>query len=94
MDAMFYVYVLQSDQNNQFYVGHTNDLKRRLKEHRSGRTTSLKGRGPYKLTYYEEFETRNEALSREKYLKSGSGREKRPSLIANFPQELVYQFNP
>ena len=89
---MFYVYILQSSLNNYFYVGHTNNLKRRLREHQAGRTTSLKGRGPYKLAYYEQFETRKEALVREKYFKSGSGREKRPALVTNFPQEFVRQF--
>jgi len=88
---MFYVYILQSIRNKQFYIGHTNNLTRRLREHRSGGTTSLKGRGLYKLVYYEKLETRAEALLREKYLKSGSGREKRPGLVANFSPEFVRQ---
>jgi putative endonuclease len=88
-----YVYILSSIRNNRFYVGHTNNLPRRLREHRTGRTASLKGWGPYKLAYYEKFATREEALSRERYFKSGAGREKRLGLITGFPQELVHRFN-
>lgn|GEM_PF-518443 len=91
--SQMYVNILKSIRNNRFYVGHTNDLERRLKEHWSGGTASLKGWKPYKLVYSEKFETREEAISREKYFKSGTGREKRLGLITNFPQELVRGFN-
>jgi len=90
---MFYVYILKSVQSDRFCVGHTNNLSRRLKEHRSGRTTSLKGRMPYRLVYYEMHKNREDALSSEKYFKSGAGRERRLDLIANFSHEMVHQFN-
>ncbi len=90
---MFYVYILKSIRNNRFYVGHTNNLSRRLKEHRAGGTASLKGWGPYRLVYYEAFAPRAEARSREIYFKSGSGREKRLGLIAIFPERMIRRFD-
>ena len=69
------VYVLRSERDGRFYVGFTNYLKRRLSEHNSGKTKSTKGYRPWKLILVEAYETRNKARSREKYLKSGSGKE-------------------
>lgn len=51
------------------------DLDRRLKEHNSGKTKSNKAFIPWDIIYTEEFDSVEEALKREKYLKSGSGRE-------------------
>ncbi len=72
---MYTVYVLKSIKNGQRYVGYTSDLQRRLKEHNSGQNISTKGHIPYKLMYTEEYKTLAEALKREHFLKSGSGRE-------------------
>jgi len=53
----------------------TNDLKRRIYEHNLGKNKSTRPYRPWTLVYFESFETRVEARSREKYLKSGIGRE-------------------
>jgi putative endonuclease len=53
----------------------TKDLAKRLKEHNSGKTKSNKAFIPWEIIYTEEFNSQEEALKREKYLKSGSGRE-------------------
>ncbi len=53
----------------------TSNLPRRLKEHNSGKTKSTKGFKPWKLFFFEDFDSRKEARNREKYLKSGIGRE-------------------
>ena len=71
----YFVYVLKSRRLNKFYTGMTKDLHRRLKEHNSGRTKSNKAFIPWEIIYTEEFNSEEEALKREKYLKSGSGRE-------------------
>ena len=71
---MIKVYVIHSTIEERFYVGMTENLDRRLKEHNSGRTKSTKGFGPWELFFYEEFEDRREARKREKYLKSGYGK--------------------
>ena len=72
---MFYVYVLRSIDDGILYKGITSDLKKRLQEHNSGKTRSTKAFIPWKIIYYETFETRIEARSREKFFKSGFGRE-------------------
>ena len=72
---MFTVYVLYSEEFNRTYTGLTNDLERRLKEHNSKQNRSTKAYVPWKVIYKEEIETRIKAREREKYLKSGIGRD-------------------
>jgi len=74
---MFFVYVLVSEVKSlRFYVGMTEDVDRRIKDHNQGKTRSTKGYAPWTLFYREEYKTRVEAREREKYLKSGSGKER------------------
>jgi putative endonuclease len=77
---MYYVYILQSLKDSKFYTGLTNDLSRRLQEHNSGQMKSTKGRVPFKLLYSEKYETRIEARAREKFFKTGGGRELRDEI--------------
>ncbi len=86
----YYVYVLKSELNGILYIGFTSDLERRLKEHNSGKTKSLKPYLPYKIVYTEQFDTREKAVNREKYLKSGIGRE----FIKNTLKKYIELFNP
>ncbi|MBI5306450.1 GIY-YIG nuclease family protein [Candidatus Wolfebacteria bacterium] len=74
---MYFVYILESKKDGKFYTGITNDLKRRLSDHNKGKssTPSTKNRGPFIVIYSEKVENRKIARKREKYLKSGSGRE-------------------
>jgi putative endonuclease len=71
---MFYVYVLQSESDDGLYIGFTTDLRLRLKQHREGKSFATSYRGPWKLIYYEAYLEEEDALGREKYLKSGGGR--------------------
>jgi len=71
---MFYTYVLQSNKNGNFYTGYTNDLRKRFKEHNEGKSVYTKGRGPYKIVYYEACLNEEDARSRELYLKTGKGK--------------------
>jgi len=64
-----FLYILQSQSSNRFYVGSTDDLQRRLSEHLRGHTPSTRGRGPWKLVYKEEFATLLEARRRELEIK-------------------------
>jgi putative endonuclease len=74
---MFYVYILVSEKKGvRFYVGMTEDVEERLKEHNSGKTKSTKGYLPWKLFKTESFQTRIEARKKEKYLKTGSAKER------------------
>ncbi|MBL7889822.1 MAG: GIY-YIG nuclease family protein [Bacteroidia bacterium] len=72
---MIIVYAISSLAKNYVYVGMTNDLTRRLQEHNSGQNQSTKAYKPFKLIYKEENEDRTSARKREKYLKSGIGKE-------------------
>ena len=66
---MFYVYVLKSKTDGKLYIGHTSDLKSRLGEHNRGENVSTKYRTPFKLVYYEAYQSREDAEEREKRLK-------------------------
>ena len=70
-----FVYVIRSEKDGRFYVGMTENIQRRLKEHNSGRTRSTKGYRPWRVVFTEEYPNRTEARKREKYLKSGVGKE-------------------
>jgi putative endonuclease len=71
----YFIYAIKSSFDGRIYVGFTSDLVNRLKEHNKGKTRSTKGFRPWSLIYKEAAETREEARNREKYLKSGSGKE-------------------
>jgi len=71
---MYIVYILRSEKDSKRYIGVTSDLKERLFEHRHGLVKSTKNRRPLRLIHTEEFETKSEALKREKFFKSGQGR--------------------
>lgn len=66
---MFYVYILKSKTDNQLYLGYTNDLRRRLEEHNSGKNKATKSRFPLDLIYYEAYRNKSDAKYREKMLK-------------------------
>lgn len=68
--ATYFVYMLKSLKDKKFYTGCTADLKKRLKQHNSGRVRSTKARRPFELVYWESFRTRSEAMRREKKLKT------------------------
>jgi putative endonuclease len=74
MNVTFITYVLKSKLDNNFYVGYTTNLKQRLDEHNSGRVKSTKARRPFEVVYYEVCYNQNDALHREKYLKSSYGK--------------------
>ena len=66
---MFYLYILKSKIDNELYIGSTNDLKRRLLEHNSGKCPSTKSRRPFELRYYESYFNEGDARKRESSLK-------------------------
>ncbi|MBI2720972.1 MAG: GIY-YIG nuclease family protein [Bacteroidetes bacterium] len=72
---MYYSYVLQSiKEPGYYYKGHCEDLEKRLLQHNSGMTKSIKNRIPFKVVYFEKFTLLEEAIAREKYFKSSAGR--------------------
>ena len=76
---MFYAYILISESTGKLYIGQTDNLMRRLCEHNdpthNPKKFTTKQKGPWKLIHSEEFSTRSEAMLREKWLKSGVGRD-------------------
>jgi putative endonuclease len=72
---MYYVYVLQSLEDSEFYTGFTIDLNHRIKEHNSRKGSSTKHRAPLKLVYFEWCISKKDAIAREKYLKTGKGKQ-------------------
>ncbi|MGA7306237.1 MAG: GIY-YIG nuclease family protein [Rhodothermales bacterium] len=71
---MYYVYILKSETLDRTYVGHTNDVQRRLLEHNSGNVPATANARPWTLEIYLAFDTRPKAIAFERYLKSHSGR--------------------
>jgi putative endonuclease len=71
---MYYVYVIVSN-DNQKYIGYTNNLKRRMEEHNSGKNKSTKGK-IWELVYYEAYRSKEDAFERERKLKQrGRGKQ-------------------
>jgi putative endonuclease len=58
---MYKTYILQSIQDGSFYYGHSKNLDQRLVEHNNGRVRYTKARRPWKVYYFEEFETKSQA---------------------------------
>jgi len=70
---MFHIYILQLN-NNQIYTGFTEDLKRRIAEHKNGKSKFTSQRLPVKLIHYETYLNKKDAMRREKYLKTTEGK--------------------
>lgn len=67
---MFFVYILQSEKDNGYYIGSTGDIDKRIEKHNKGQSKYTKSKRPWKLKYTEEYRTLSEARKREYYLKS------------------------
>ena len=79
---MYYVYILTNQTDKVMYIGVTNDLRRRLCEHKNEQIEGFTKRyHVHKLVYYEEYHEINDAIAREKQLK-GWKREKKNALVA------------
>lgn len=74
MSKFYYIYILRSDKDNNFYVGYTENLKLRFEQHTKGQVSSTKERRPLTLIYSEACLSKKDALHREKYLKTYLGR--------------------
>jgi len=67
---MYYVYVLQSESTGRFYVGQCDHLIRRFHAHQDGRNKATRNRGPWWMPYFEVFDSRAEAMARERSIKA------------------------
>ena len=81
---MWYVYVLESQKNGNLYKGFCKDLQKRVSQHNFGETYSTKSGMPWELIYYEAFKSKEDAIVREKYLKTGWGRNSLQKILQNY----------
>ena len=71
---MHYVYLLKSLKDTKLYVGRTDDLRRRIDEHNSGKIKATRYRRPLRLVFYEAFRVKQDAVRRELYFKTSRGK--------------------
>jgi putative endonuclease len=78
---MYYVYILKSLKTDKLYIGHTDDLVRRLEEHNTGRGGRYtRQNGPWMLVNSSSFPDRASAVRRERFLKSTGGSQEKKRL--------------
>lgn len=82
----YWFYAIKSEKDGRIYKGISKNVHQRLKWHNGGKTKSTKAYRPWNLVYYEKIGKLEEALLKEKYFKSGSGREKLEQLIQQWPR--------
>ena len=81
---MYYVYVLLIEKDKNFYVGHTKDLRNRIVNRNRGQIRSARAKTPFKLVYYEASLNQEDAIKREKYLKTSGSRRYLKNRLRNF----------
>jgi putative endonuclease len=84
MNNYYYVYVLISKKDNNYYIGFTKNISRRLIEHNKGKVFSTKNRRPMILVYWEGCLNQTDATNREKYLKTSWGKRYIKNRIKNY----------
>lgn len=70
----YYVYVLESKKDGKWYTGYTENFRSRFEQHNAGEVQSTKHRRPFDLIYFEGCKNQDDALQREKYLKTHYGK--------------------
>lgn len=84
MPKFYYVYILLSLRDRRFYIGFTNDLRRRLAEHKQGKNISTAKRLPVELIFYEAFPVKSDAERRERYFKTAKGKTTLRQMLRDF----------
>ena len=88
----YFVYILLSNKDNKLYVGCTNNVTRRIKDHNYGKVSATKNRRPLVVIYTEEFSSKGEAFDRERYFKSLWSARLKKKILEEFKQNNVEQF--
>jgi putative endonuclease len=83
METMYFVYILQSLKDFSFYVGQCDDLDKRMSKHFDGMSKYTASKRPLRLVYFETFQTRTEAIKREKQIKGMKSKKYLEDLIRN-----------
>jgi len=79
----YYVYILQSDFDDSYYIGYSQNPGKRLEDHNDGRSRYTKNKRPWIIVYQEEFQEKSDAIKRERFLKQQRNRSFYKSLIQN-----------
>ena len=82
----YYVYILRSLRDERFYAGFSENLRRRIDDHNSGKNASTKYRRPLELIFYEAFLNKADAMKRERYFKTTKGKAVLKSMLIHFLQ--------
>lgn len=81
---MHYVYILQSISDKKLYIGFTDNLINRFKQHNAYKSFATKPRAPFRMIYYEAYVSKEDAMNREKMLKQfGQGYRRIKERIVN-----------
>ena len=89
MEGFYYVYVLQSKKDGNFYAGFTSDLTRRMQEHHQGKNISTSKRLPVELIYFEGHKSKEDTLRRESYFKTTKGKTTLKQILRNHLESNV-----
>ena len=89
----FVVYILKGDKNDNHYIGQTASFKDRMIKHLNKEVKSTKSMGELRLIYFEIYDTRTEAMRRERFLKTCKGYRIRHELIKKFDDPIVNNYN-
>lgn len=81
---MYYTYILLSKKDKKFYIGYTQNLRKRYRKHQKGDVRSTKPRLPMILVFYEAYINKYDALRRERYLKTTKGRTTIRSMLKEY----------
>lgn len=84
---VYFVYVIQNSETKMLYIGFTGNLKQRITEHQEGKslfTRKSRKNGQWKLIYFEGYSNKKDAMSRERFLKGGSGRNYLKKQLKNY----------
>jgi putative endonuclease len=87
----FYVYILQSLKDFSFYVGQCDDLDSRMSKHFDGMSKYTASKRPWRLVYFEVYESRSEALKREKAIKKMKSKVYIKNLVQNWCRARVVE---
>ncbi len=73
-NSFYYGYVLESSRDHKQYTGYTSDLRKRMEQHRRGKSFTTAPQRPFTFTYHEACRSLVDAKRREEYLKGTGGR--------------------
>ena len=83
------MYILKSEVDGSFYTGQCQNIQERVLRHNNGYTQSTKAKRPWKMVYYESYNTRSEAIIREIQIKNMKSRKYINELISNLPERQL-----